>query len=341
MHPSKNSSKSLIDCSTTGNFIDPGLISLTEFPLQQLEWPIKAYNVDSTTNSKGNIIWETHVNLRFPKYMENVHLMILNLGRKQIILGMPWLRKWNPVVDWITKQITIPRPIGKRDVVPLRECLPSWTDLLAPQRYILQWLGMDANLKTAWRFERRKAWLAGETIGKVTISTQITQETKPQEATLPDWCKDFKDVFSKKTHDKLPPHHPYDHVINLKPSFVPKIAKIYSLNPQEMETCKAFVEEHLKTSWIVPSKSPQASLFFFIPKKDGTLRPCQDYCYLNSHTIQNAYPLPFVTISFLYHVFFLLSIVRHPYFSFAPSHIVTDLYLLAFPDYSLPLLFPL
>ena len=48
-----------------------------------------------------------------------------------------------------------------------------------------------------------------------------------------------------------------------------------------------------------------------------------------------------VTISFLYHVFFLISIVRHPYFSFAPSYTATDLYLLAFPDYSLPLLFPL
>ena len=48
-----------------------------------------------------------------------------------------------------------------------------------------------------------------------------------------------------------------------------------------------------------------------------------------------------VTISFLYHVFFLILVVQRPYFSFAPSYMVTDLYLLAFPDYSLPLLFPL
>ena len=61
-----------------------------------------------------------------------------------------------------------------------------------------------------------------------------------------------------------------------------------------MEMCKAFVEEHLKTGCIVPSKSPQASLFFFVPKKYSTLRPCQDYRYLNSHTIQNAYPLPLI-----------------------------------------------
>ena len=48
-----------------------------------------------------------------------------------------------------------------------------------------------------------------------------------------------------------------------------------------------------------------------------------------------------VTISFLFHVFFLLSVIRRPYFSFTPSYQETDLYLLAFPDYSSPLLFPL
>ena len=49
----------IIDYSTTGNFIDPKLIALTKFPLQRLERPVKAYNVDGTTNSKGNIVWET------------------------------------------------------------------------------------------------------------------------------------------------------------------------------------------------------------------------------------------------------------------------------------------
>ena len=98
----------IIDCGATGNFIDPGLTALTKFPLQKLEQPIKAYNVDGATNSKGNIIWETHVNLHFPRHRENVCLMVLNLGKKQIILGMPWLKKWNPVIDWMTKQVTIP-----------------------------------------------------------------------------------------------------------------------------------------------------------------------------------------------------------------------------------------
>ena len=199
-----------------------------------------------------------------------------------MILGMPWLCKWNPRIDWLANTVSIPRSLAS----PPPDYLP--------QRDLLCWLGLDADRKISRRLDKRQAWLNREQINKTTISTQIAQATPSVDPIVPKWCKDFADVFSEKTHDQLPPHHPYDHTIDLCPDFTPKIAKVYSLNPTEMETCKSFVEEHLKTGWIVPSKSPQASPFFFIPKKDGTLRPCQDYRYLNSHTIQNAYPLPLI-----------------------------------------------
>ena len=35
-----------------------------------------------------------------------------------------------------------------------------------------------------------------------------------------------------------------------------------------------------------------ASSFFFVGKKGGDLRPCQDYRYLNQHTVKNAHPIP-------------------------------------------------
>jgi hypothetical protein len=38
-----------------------------------------------------------------------------------------------------------------------------------------------------------------------------------------------------------------------------------------------------------------ASSFFFVGKKDRKLRPCQDYCYLNSRTAKYAYPLPLIS----------------------------------------------
>ena len=48
-----------------------------------------------------------------------------------------------------------------------------------------------------------------------------------------------------------------------------------------------------------------------------------------------------VTIFFLSHVFFLISVVRFPYFRFAPLHEETHHYLLAFPSYSSSFIIPL
>ena len=93
----------------------------------------------------------------------------------------------------------------------------------------------------------------------------------------------------------IPPRQPFDHGIDLKETFVPKVAKSYPMNLKEMEACKAFIDEHLKSGKIRKSQSPQASLFFFIQHKDGGLRPCQDYRYLNEHTVNNAYPLSLIS----------------------------------------------
>ena len=123
---------------------------------------------------------------------------------------------------------------------------------------------------------------------------QLTQANKPKEIPVSNFCEDFTDVFSDKTYNVLLPHRPFDHTIKLKDSFFPKIAKVYPLNPAERDTCKEFIDEYLKTGWIVPSKSPQAAPSFFGTKKNGTLHPCQDYCYLNCHTIHNRYPLPLI-----------------------------------------------
>ena len=291
----------IIDSGATGSFIDTQLarkLNLETFPLSR---PVKAFNVDGTTNCKGNITLETDVDLSFSDYSDTPHsetirLMVLNLGKPQLILGMPWLRKWNPEIDWIRRTILLPEPTYSfpRDDEPLRECLPEENKNQEPHDHLLQCLGLDADHEIENLIRERQLWLNGETIAKTTISTEIAQKEKPVETTIPTWCSDFENVFSEKTHETLPPHRPYDHVINLKPDFVPKIAKIYSLNPAEKVACREFVQEHLKTGRIVPSKSPQAFPFFFVPKKDGSLRPCQDYHYLNSFTIRDAYPLPLI-----------------------------------------------
>ena len=129
----------------------------------------------------------------------------------------------------------------------------------------------------------------------MTISTNIAQQAKKAKRELPDAYKEFADVFSQKDTDGLPPSRTFNHAIQLEDTFIPRCTKSYPLNPVESEVCKAFIEEHLKNGRITPFQSPQASPFFFIPKKDSTLCPCQDYRYLNSHTTKNAYPLPLIS----------------------------------------------
>ena len=76
--------------------------------------------------------------------------------------------------------------------------------------------------------------------------------------------------------------------------FVPKSFKTYNLTPQEQIKLDKFLKENLDKGYIWPSQSPMASPFFFVDKKDGKLRPCQDYRYRNEHTIKNTYPLPLI-----------------------------------------------
>ena len=71
--------------------------------------------------------------------------------------------------------------------------------------------------------------------------------------------------------------------------------KVYPLSRIEDEALKEFLEEQLAKGYIHPSESQYASSFFFITKKDGKLRPVQDYRRINDCTIRNQYPLPLIS----------------------------------------------
>ena len=79
----------LINCGATGNFIDIGLLCLLKLPLEKLPKSIIANNVDGTANAKGTIQWKAHTDILFKERTEKLKLMVLSLGHRQIILGMP------------------------------------------------------------------------------------------------------------------------------------------------------------------------------------------------------------------------------------------------------------
>jgi len=66
------------------------------------------------------------------------------------------------------------------------------------------------------------------------------------------------------------------------------------MNQIEDEVVQTFLHNELEKGYICESKLPYASSFFFVRKKDGKMRPVQDYCKINAITIQNQYPLPLI-----------------------------------------------
>ena len=104
----------------------------------------------------------------------------------------------------------------------------------------------------------------------------------------------YLDIFSKRWSQRLPKHTIWDHAINLKPSFKPQAPRIFPLSPEKHDELGKFVKEHLSRGTIRRSTAHSAASFFFIDKKDGKLRPVQDYRHLNEHTVQNVCPLPLI-----------------------------------------------
>ena len=104
---------------------------------------------------------------------------------------------------------------------------------------------------------------------------KLPRKKNPLNNPFPPGVLNSLDVFFEKTHEALPPHQPYDHIINLKPDFIPKIAKIYFLNPAEKLACKVFVDKHLKIGCIVPSNPPKHLHSFLSPRKMDLFIPAK------------------------------------------------------------------
>ncbi|CAJ0944248.1 unnamed protein product [Ranitomeya imitator] len=58
---------------------------------------------------------------------------------------------------------------------------------------------------------------------------------------------------------------------------------------------RSYVKESMEKGHIRPSSSPLGAGFFFVAKKDGSLRPCIDYRLLNKITVKFQYPLPLIS----------------------------------------------
>jgi hypothetical protein len=111
---------------------------------------------------------------------------------------------------------------------------------------------------------------------------------------IPNYLHNFQDIFAEESWSSLPEQKIWDHAIELTKDAKVSNCKVYLMSHSEQTKLDAYIDEHLLTGHIRPSKSPMASLCFFIKKKDGKLHFVQDYHKLNAMTVKNQYPLPLI-----------------------------------------------
>jgi len=247
------------------------------FRMEALERPVKVMNVDGTHNKGGDITHKVTCNIYYKGHRERAKFDVCNLGRMEVILGMPWLTAHNPEINW------------EKGEVKLTRC-PPWCGKSSKEKARIR----PKERGRGTEEEKAISWAADE---KEDLGREEEMEIDHQkiETMVPKRFHRWLKVFGKVESERMPVRKVWDHAVDLKGEFKASKAKVYPLSRNEREEVQKFVDEHLKKGYIRPSKSEQTLPVFFIEKKDGGKHMVMDYRKLNRQTVKNNYPLPLIT----------------------------------------------
>src|SRR5271168_2223377 len=253
--------RAMIDLGATGNFLATRMVKSLGLPTQKRKKPYTLEVVDGTLLSdkeSGLITSETPLlDLTSKGYFERIKLDIVPLGRHQIILGVPWLRRHNPSIDW------------KKGTVQFRK-------------------------ETTEEGFHEICALSKK--GKTEIVSNSSPMTDALEKVVPILYHKYLWLFEELLNEQaLPVHKPYDHAIVLEPEdAMPPFGPIYQLSVEHLQSLKEFIDRNLAKGFIRKSNSPCSSPVLFVGKPDGKWRLCVDFRRLNAMTKRDCYTVPLI-----------------------------------------------
>ena len=92
--------KILVNSGATDNFIDPRLLKCLKLGSRRLDRPRKIWNIDRTNNKAGLLTDYVELEVRTGKETANMEFLITDLGMEDMILGYPWLARFEPQFSW-------------------------------------------------------------------------------------------------------------------------------------------------------------------------------------------------------------------------------------------------
>ena len=258
----------LVDSGATENFLNLSYARWLRLPIKWLQQSWKLYNVDGSENKSGDLQFYTDLSVQTGDTWQILWFFLTDLGEHKAILGYLWFTATQPKIDW--KQ-------GWIDHTQLPIIL--WAPNARKAIFGLRTTNRPRAIKTEQYF-----------IGKVTI-----REASTSTPSIPSEYQRHSKIFSEKESQQLPGHSIWDHTIELLPNAPSTLpGRLLPLTQEEIRKCHKFIQEHLQRGTITRSKSPYTANFFFVKKKDGKLRPVQDYWPLNKWTIRNQNVCPLI-----------------------------------------------
>ena len=281
----------LLDSGCSKSSIDKFFVRKNKLKTRTIAKGIPVYNADGSINGHVNEYVDTTLETTDSEgttHREKISLQVVNLGGKHdIFIGFDWLEKHNPIINWKSRHFAFER-------CPATCQIRQDGDLRSIQDY-LEEVELTEDHGCLPQGESREQYIRAFQTTSTRIAAESHKDTKLE---IPSHYKEFSDVFEKKEFDKLPDRRPWDHAINLKPGTEDDRrlkGKVYPMNATEQKELDAFLEENLRTGRIRKSQSPIAAPFFFVKKKDGSLRPVQDYRRVNTATVKDSWPLPLIS----------------------------------------------
>jgi hypothetical protein len=257
----------MVDSGSTGDFISQEFVQRNKLGSRCYENLKKVWLADGKEHTIASYVDSS---LRIGELHENTESAVIPLSGYDVILGIPWLKRHNPVINWDTSKVVVSSNGNQCE-------LPLHSDIDPPVLEVISALLAKRDMTKG-----EQMYLA--------LVKVVEQNSAGNKVTVdPDAEKivsEFKDVFPDDLPSGLPPKREIDHQIGLEPGQNPPSRPTYRMSQPEMDELKKQLSELMDKGYVQESKSPYGAPVLFVKKKDGTMRMCIDYRALNKITIK-------------------------------------------------------